>query len=385
MDNSKKIIAYEKNFQKSLKEAISLIDTTTKIGETFSNQVKLSLRAHGNYSKDFNDIVMCVEGYVYNLFHAMLPKEYFSIVEGQYTAKDICETINRAALDLSTPTETFEQSLGLVESIQDTIYCDPKNVDSIIRDYSKKFKISENDLMLQFVKEVGVPIREYASMILDEGLGDYINYKAGKAANTVRAKYGWGDTRRAANANKAVYDDSETILTGWNIASLGKKEEATSQKIKTFLMNRIQAQPQLIDPILRKYANAPDALVTTNSTGKNGKPVKIQYFKPGVLRNIFVDVVKSIKQLDINRKPVKNNQKPNTKNQPVNLQQTNMNQKHVQPNQQATPTPAPAPNFAQTIQSLPQNQRAAAVLQALPSLSNDDIRTILTALTTKKP
>jgi len=286
---------------------------------------------------------------------------------------------------------------------------------------SENTNISKEYIKEMFIKIVGIDYNEYRKTVIEEGFNDFISSKLNSLSNQTIGKIGFGQSKNVANAKLNNAKAAETILTHWYNITQGKKDSATPKALKNFLINQIHVEPEIVNDILKKYND--DFKLTTqeylNSRKRNPKLslndnlgesiINESYLPNNLLRKFFNDIVyaeRSSVLRDTNKKPqsivapapqTDNTTKQVTNYTPSQPEKQETNFKPID----STPTSTPAPvaqaiptinskskinpdDFKNAINNLPPNERAQAIIKSLPSLTDDEIRQVLTSLTTKK-
>lgn len=287
----------------------------------------------------------------------------------------------------------------IAEHLQKLLYHRPKKIEQNIKETAKKFNIAEYQVTESFKKIIGESPKDYVEILLKEGLGDYMHHKAGEIKNKAVSKFGVGQAKTIAQAKLDNTKAMDTMLSKWSKTVLGKKEAATPQALEAFLTNQFKVDPTVIQNTLKKYKKN---LIKENTSKTI---LEASYLPQAELRNFFLDIVNAQRALSATptKKPVVKKQPVAPQIQPVTAAPVAPSvpapQVPTSPNTQASQQSAPqnqptntAPtgqtsigDVTKTLNALPANLRAKAILQALPSLSDEQIKQVLTGLVSKKP
>ena len=308
----------------------------------------------------------------------------------------------------------------ITESLQRLIYHAPKKTSEHVEIIAKNYNTHRDYVIESFKENVGQTPMEYTELLLNEALGDYVKYKGTKLGQQIKSKLGTGQSKAIAKAKLKNMEAMNTMLTGWNERVLGNPKAATPALLRAYLLNTLKTEPHVVDDIINKFfkdkkflnvkTDKPVGRKTTESKEqvKEASPRKKMdlekdvYLPQNQLRDFFLDVVAAnrIAQMGGSGKVATNvapkaaavtlPAKPFT--QPIGATTA------ATPTTPQTPTapvqsqPAPAPQKAHTpadvasiVKTLPANQRAKAILDALPSLSDDEVKQILSGLVARKP
>lgn len=282
----------------------------------------------------------------------------------------------------------------IVEHLQKLIYHTPKKLDTNIDTTAKDFEIDRYYVIESFKEIIGQTPKEYVELLMNEALGDYVKFHGRQLANKVIGKVAGGQTKTIAQAKVKAGQDMNTLLTKWNQTVLGNPKAATPAALRAFLLNTVKADPAVITAVMKKYRT---------KLMKESKSLKEDYLPQGQLRNFFLDLINTQRAaaLKTPRKQVATNVAPSPAKaiplpntpfvQPAGATKgvaaQPMSQPMAQPIVHQKPAAKPAPavgDVEATLQTLPTNLRAQAILQALPTLSDEQIKQILNGLITKK-
>lgn len=267
--------------------------------------------------------------------------------------------------------ETFEKQKEIAETLQKELYYKRKDITESIKIVAEKYNMSAENIIAAFKNILGATPEEYSEAIINEAFGDYVQSKFSQFGNKVASKLG-GQTSVIAQAKLDAQRGAEVLLRDWNMTTLGKQVAATPVALTSYLVNNRHLAQTLAAKVVKKYK--PSFVKTGTSS----------YLPAKFLRNFFYDIIYADKTKTlVPEKPVT----------PAGARTTAPKQPAGNPTQATPNTPPPtasvktqamdADSIRNAIEKLPANQRVSAILGSLPSLSDDDIKKILTALVTK--
>jgi len=293
--------------------------------------------------------------------------------------------------------EQYESIKGkkkeITENLQKLIYHSPKKTDRHIEEVANNFNTHRYYVIESFKEIIGHTPKEYTELLVNEALGDYAKFKGGQLKNKLVGKFGLGQAKTIAKAKVKAGEEMNSVLTRWNQTTLGNPKAATPQALRGFLINTLKVNPAVITAVMKKYKNK---LIKENIS------LKEDYLPQGSLRGFFLDIINAqrAEALKTPRKVVAKNVAPSPAAavplsnkpfvQPAGVTQTapqgpNVQTMQTTPNVQPTQKPASSVGDVENaLKSLPGNLRAQAILQALPSLSDDQIKQVLNSLIGKK-
>lgn len=384
-DQLKQIVAYETAFSKVLTEARrDLLESKTnsilatvfkRFGELIADKIRVDVSS--------------------------LPQDVYESIKDVIGDSETITTDIFNSLEKTVNTEDDGMNKAISEMLSGKIYSKPKKVNACVKETSAHFGLDEQKIIEAFNNHNKFTPQEFATAILEEGLGDYLQYKGQQIANNIVGKYGVGQSKVIANAKNKTLGDANTILSKWNEISQGNQTAATPQAIQTFLISQFKVNPKVAADAVKKYkpqfaltpASLKKASQNANGIFATTQPNKTSvnsFLPPNNLRNLFKDVVTSQRALVLKPakpvssttavKPSATTTQPTTPTTPTAATQTKPAQAG-----KTSATASTADQFAQMIDSLPANQRAQAILKALPSLSDADIKAVLNGLVAKKP
>jgi hypothetical protein len=396
-ENLQKIIAYENAFSKALLEARE---------GTVDSEIKTSLT---NVFKRFGEL----QNNKISVDITSLPSEISESIKNAIGDKQTITTDIFESLEKTHIEEDTGVSKAISEMLSGKLYSTPKKLSKCVKETSEHFGVDEDQIIETFTSYNKFTPQEFADAIIDEGLGDYLQYKGQQIANNIVGKYGIGQSKVIANAKNKTLGDANTVLSKWNEITQGNQAAATGPALQAFLTGQFKMDPKVAAQTVKKYK--PKFLITPQSLKKVAQNAAGQqptaastpkssvgaFLPPNALRSFFGDAITAQRQLVLKpNKPVSSTTPSKPKatttipTQPVQatqpVQPKTANTGVAQPAQATQPAAqttgkATADQFSQMINSLPANQRAQAILQALPALSDSDIKAVLNGLVSKKP